>query len=72
MARFRKTAIAAVALSALVPRHIGVAYADHTWHGVAASSEDGMSWGYYGGELTDYDKRRPLPTYSRTPERQRS
>ena len=53
MARFRKTAIAAVALSALVATS-GVAYADHNRHGVSASSDDSMSWAYYGGAVTDY------------------
>jgi hypothetical protein len=53
VARFRKTAIAAVALSALVATS-GAAYADHNNHGVAASSARGMKWAYYGGELTDY------------------
>ena len=58
MARFRKTAIAAVALSALVATS-GVAYADYTRHGVAASSEDTMTWGYYGGKVTDYTQTTP-------------
>ena len=53
MARFRKTAIAAAALSALVVTS-GAAYADHNNHGVAANSARGMKWAYSGGELTDY------------------
>jgi hypothetical protein len=53
VARFRKTAIAAVALSALVATS-GAAYADYNNHGVATSPARGMKWAYYGGELTDY------------------
>ena len=47
MVRFRKTAIAAVALSALVA--IGSCLRRLTRHGVAASSEDTMTWAYYAG-----------------------
>jgi Cu/Zn superoxide dismutase len=53
VARFRKTAIAAAAVSALVLAPTA-AYADHNHRSVSANSEDGMSWGYYSGELTDY------------------
>ena len=54
MARFRKTAIAAAAVSALVLAPTA-AYADHNHGGVSASSDDsGMSWGYYSGKVIDY------------------
>ena len=58
MARFRKTAIAAVALSALVATS-GAAYADHNNHGVAASSARGMKWAHYSGAVTDYTATSP-------------
>jgi Cu-Zn family superoxide dismutase len=47
-----------VALSTLVVTS-GVAYADHTRHGVAANSEDTMTWAYYGGKVTDYTQTTP-------------
>jgi Cu/Zn superoxide dismutase len=58
VARFRKTAIAAAAVSALVLAPTA-AYADHNHRGVSASSEDGMSWGYYSGKLTDFTQTSP-------------
>ena len=53
MARYRKTAIAALAASALLLTPTA-AYADHNHRGVSTNSEKGMSWGYYSGEVTDY------------------
>jgi Cu/Zn superoxide dismutase len=59
VARYRKTAIAALAASALLLAPTA-AYADHNHRGVSASSEDsGMSWGYYSGKLTDYTTTEP-------------
>jgi Cu/Zn superoxide dismutase len=59
VARYRKTAIAALAASALLLTPTA-AYADHNHHGVSTSSEDsGMSWGYYSGELTDFTTTTP-------------
>jgi Cu/Zn superoxide dismutase len=58
VARFRKTATAAVALSALVVTS-GAAYADHNNHGVAANSARGMKWASYGGALIDYTATSP-------------
>jgi Copper/zinc superoxide dismutase (SODC) len=57
VARLRKTAIAAVALSALVLTS-GAAYADHG-HSNASSSGEGMSWAYYGGAVTDFTTTTP-------------
>jgi hypothetical protein len=58
VARFRKTAIAAVALSTLVVTS-GVAYADHDHRGVSVSSYDsGMTWAY-SDTLIDYTKEPP-------------
>jgi hypothetical protein len=53
VARYRKTAIAALAASALLLTPTA-AFADHNHRGVSASSERGMNWGYYSGGLTDY------------------
>jgi Cu/Zn superoxide dismutase len=54
VARYRKTAIAVLAASALLLTPTA-AYADHKHHSVSASSEDsGMSWGYYSGDVTAY------------------
>jgi Copper/zinc superoxide dismutase (SODC) len=54
VARFRKTAIAALAASALLLTP-AAAYADHNHRGVSGSSDDsGMSWGYYSGRVIDY------------------
>jgi Cu/Zn superoxide dismutase len=59
VARYRKTAIAALAASALLLAPTA-AYADHNHRGVSASSDDsGMSWGYYSGELTDFETTSP-------------
>jgi Cu/Zn superoxide dismutase len=59
VARYRKTAIAALAASALLLTPTA-AYADHNHRGASASSEDsGMSWGYYSGKLTDYTTTEP-------------
>ena len=59
MARFRKTAIAAAAGSALVLAPTA-AYADYNHRGVSASSDDrGMSWAYYNGPLTDLSTATP-------------
>ena len=59
MARYRKTAIAALAASALLLTPTA-AYADHKHHSVSASSEDsGMSWGYYSGDVTDFETTSP-------------
>jgi hypothetical protein len=67
VARFRKTAIAALAASALLLTPTA-AYADHNHHGVSASSEDsGMSWGYYSGEVTDYTTNPPATTIPPVP-----
>ena len=58
VARYRKTAIAALAVSALLLTPTA-AYADHKHRGVSTSSEDrGMTWAYYSGRLTDYTDRR--------------
>lgn len=53
VARFRKTAIAALAASALLLTPTA-AYADHNHLGISASSERGMTWGHHSGMLTDY------------------
>jgi len=54
VARFRKTAIAAAAVSALVFAPTA-AYADHNHRGVSTSSRDlGMNWAHYSGTVTDY------------------
>lgn len=53
MTRFRRAAIAAAAVSALVLAP-SAAYAHEDPHGVSASPPRGMNWAYYGGELTDY------------------
>jgi hypothetical protein len=54
VARFRKTAIAAAAVSALVLAPTA-AYADHNHRGVSSDSDDrGMSWAY-SDELTAYN-----------------
>jgi hypothetical protein len=67
VARYRKTAIAALAASALLLTP-AAAYADHNHHGVSASSEDsGMSWGYYSGEVTDYKTNPPATTIPPVP-----
>jgi len=59
VARYRKTAIAALAASALLLTPTA-AYADHKHHSVSASSEDsGMSWGYYSGDVTDFETTSP-------------
>jgi superoxide dismutase, Cu-Zn family len=58
VARFRKAAIAAVALCTLVATS-GAAYADHNNHGVAANSARGMKWASYGGALIDYTATSP-------------
>jgi Cu/Zn superoxide dismutase len=59
VARWRKAAVAAAAVSALVLAPTA-AYADHNHRGVSGSSEDsGMSWGYYSGKLTDYTSTEP-------------
>ena len=67
MARYRKTAIAALAVSALLLTP-GAAYADHKHESVSASSEDsGMSWGYYSGDVTDYATNPPATTIPPVP-----
>jgi Copper/zinc superoxide dismutase (SODC) len=59
VARYRKTAIAALAASALLLTP-AAAYADHNHRGVSTSSDDkGMSWGYFSGDLTDYKATGP-------------
>jgi hypothetical protein len=59
VARYRKTAIAALAASALLLTPTA-AYADHNHRGASVSSEDsGMSWGYYSGTLTDFESTSP-------------
>jgi hypothetical protein len=59
VARYRKTAIAALAVSALLLTPTA-AYADHNHRGVSASSEErSMSWGYYSGDVTDYKATGP-------------
>jgi Cu/Zn superoxide dismutase len=59
VARYRKTAIAALAASVLLLAPTA-AYADHNHRGVSASSEaSGMSWGHYSGKLTDYKTTTP-------------
>jgi Cu/Zn superoxide dismutase len=59
VASYRKAAIAALAASVLLLAP-NTAYADHTHHAVAVSSQDsGVSWAYYGGELTDYTQTGP-------------
>jgi hypothetical protein len=61
VARFRKTAVAAVALSALTLTPTA-AYA-HDQHGIAGSSEDsGMTWGHYSGDVTDFTTNPPETT----------
>jgi hypothetical protein len=63
VARYRKTAIAALAASALLLTPTA-AYADHKHHGVSTSSDDrGMSWGYYSGEVKDYEPDADLTKY---------
>jgi hypothetical protein len=62
VARYRKTAVAALAASALLLTPTA-AYADHNHRGVSASSERGMSWGYYSGEVTDYEPNADLAKY---------
>jgi Cu/Zn superoxide dismutase len=62
VARYRKTAIAALAASALLLTPTA-AYADHNHRGVSASSERGMSWGYYSGDLKDYDPNNVMKEY---------
>ena len=57
MARYRKTAIAALAASALLLTPTA-AYADHN-HRDSGSSQRGMSWGYYNGSLTDLSTATP-------------
>jgi hypothetical protein len=61
VARFRKTAIAVLAVSALALAPTA-AYA-HDHHGVAGSSGRGMSWATYSGELTDYTTNPDPKTY---------
>jgi hypothetical protein len=58
VARYRKTAVAALAASALLLTPTA-AYADHNHRGVSASSERSMSWGYYSGPLTDLSTATP-------------
>ena len=61
MARYRKTAIAALAVSALLLTP-GAAYADHNHHSVSVTSSGSgvnMNWAYYGGEVTDYTQTGP-------------
>ena len=58
MARYRKTAIAALAASALLLAPTA-AYADHNHRGASAGSDRGMRWGYYSGELTEYKATAP-------------
>jgi hypothetical protein len=54
VARYRKTAIAALAASALLLTP-SAAYAHDGHHGISANSDDsGMSWGHFSGEVTDY------------------
>jgi hypothetical protein len=66
VAGYRKTAIAALAASALLLTPTA-AYADHNHRGVSASSEGDMSWGYYSGKLTDYRTTPPETTIPPVP-----
>jgi hypothetical protein len=67
VARYRKTAIAALAASALLLTPTA-AYAHDGHDGVSADSEDsGMSWGYYRGELTDFTTNPPATTIPPVP-----
>jgi Cu/Zn superoxide dismutase len=57
--RFRKTAVAAVAVSALLLAPTA-AYAHDGHHGVSASTKfSGMRWAQYSGELTDFTSTSP-------------
>ena len=59
MTRFRKTAVAAVAVSALLLAPTA-AYAHDGHHGVSASTKlSGMRWAHYSGELTDFTSTGP-------------
>ena len=61
MASYRKTAIAALAVSALLLTP-SVAYADHNHHSVSVTSSGSgvsMNWAYYGGDVTDYTTTGP-------------
>lgn len=59
MARFRKAAVAVVALSALALT--STAASAHALTGSTSGESDGssMSWGYYSGELTDFESTTP-------------
>jgi Cu/Zn superoxide dismutase len=57
--RFRKTAVAAVAVSALLLAPTA-AYAHDGHHGVSASTKlSGMRWAQHSSELTDYETTSP-------------
>lgn len=59
MTCLRKTAVAAVAVSALLLAPTA-AYAHDGHHGVSASTKlSGMRWAHYSGELTDFKSTKP-------------
>jgi Copper/zinc superoxide dismutase (SODC) len=53
VARYRKTAIAALAASTLLLTP-SAAYADHNHRGVSAGSDRGMNWAHFSGGVIDY------------------